>query len=132
MARLLRAAAISGCAIVVLTAALAAFADDLAVPSQYKSIARAMSAAKSGDRVVVTGGEWRNPRIVKAGISVVAVEAEHQVLLHCQPREHRSVLGDHDALGVRAVALHAVDLNRTPILSLKADDDVHQRRLPAA
>ena len=61
-----------------------------------------------------------------------AVQPEHQVLLHRQPREHRSVLGDHNSLRARADPFDAVDLDRPLILSLKPGDDVQQRRLAAA
>src|SRR5580698_4197867 len=62
----------------------------------------------------------------------MAVQAEHQVLLDRQPREHRAVLRDQDALRARRMTLCAIDEHRTGVRLLEAGDDVHQRRLAAA
>jgi hypothetical protein len=62
----------------------------------------------------------------------VAVEAEHQVLAHGEPRKHRAVLRDDDALGTRAARGDAVDEHAAFVGALEARDDVHQRGLAAA
>jgi hypothetical protein len=61
-----------------------------------------------------------------------AMQAEHQVLLHCQPREHRAMLRDHDAPRARAGHRRAIDAHCAAVGFFEAGDDVHQRRLAAA
>src|ERR1035441_9412843 len=68
-------------------------------------------------------------RLLAAGM---AVETEHQVLLHCEPGEHRAMLGDENALRARPAARRTVDADGTPIGALESRNHVHQRRLAAA
>jgi hypothetical protein len=38
------------------------------VPARYRTIAKAMRAARPGDRVVVSGGKWRHVRVARPGV----------------------------------------------------------------
>src|SRR5678815_4215137 len=62
----------------------------------------------------------------------MAVEPEHQVLAHREPRKNRPVLRDENALRVRLRARHAVDDDRAGVGSHEAGNHVHQRGLAAA
>ncbi len=56
----------------VLAAAVAARADDIRVPQDYRTIQQAVDAARPGDRVLVSRGRHRGPVVVSAnGIEIV-------------------------------------------------------------
>ena len=61
-----------------------------------------------------------------------AVEADHQVPPHRQPREHRALLRDHDTRGIRPEDGHPVGQHRAPIRLLEAGHEVQEGRLAAA
>ena len=56
----------------VLAASAAAFADDIAVPRDYRTVEDALAAAMPGDRVVVRGGRFENVQVKKGGVEIVA------------------------------------------------------------
>lgn len=62
---------VSSCAF-VLVASSAAFAGDLAVPRDYRTIEDALAVAAPGDRVVVRGGKFENVLVKKGNVSIVA------------------------------------------------------------
>jgi len=56
----------------VLVASAAAFADDIVVPRDYRTVDQAIAAAAPGDRIVVRGGAIENLQVKKGAISIVA------------------------------------------------------------
>jgi hypothetical protein len=50
----------------VAASAATARADDILVPQDVKNLKDALLAAQPGDRVIVTGGNWRNGRVISA------------------------------------------------------------------
>ena len=93
-------------------------------PGQFVRIAFLETFQSHHRRVVV--GEFRLFRLADA------VQAEHQVLLHRQPREYGAVLGNEDALRARAVAHLAVDDDTAFVRLIEAAQHLHQRGFAAA
>jgi hypothetical protein len=56
----------------VVLASAAAFADDLRVPRDYRTIEDALVVAAPGDRVVVRGGNFENVHVKKGAVEIVA------------------------------------------------------------
>src|SRR5262245_22826829 len=56
----------------VLVASAAAFAGDLAVPRDYRTVEEALAAALPGDRVLVRGGTFENVHVKKGAVEIVA------------------------------------------------------------
>lgn len=57
-------------AILVAAVAAPAWAADIRVPQDFANVKDALIAAQPGDRVIVTGGTWRNGRVLKAGTTL--------------------------------------------------------------
>jgi len=48
-----------------------ALADDIRVPQDVKNLKDALLVSRPGDRVIVTGGTWRNGRVMVSGVQLI-------------------------------------------------------------
>jgi parallel beta helix pectate lyase-like protein len=51
--------------------AASALADDIRVPQDVRNLKDALLVARPGDRVIVTGGTWRNGRVMVSGVRLI-------------------------------------------------------------
>src|SRR5437764_14568618 len=65
-------------------------------------------------------------------VRVLAVQPEHQILLHGEPGKHRALLRDDDAVAARTTAHGAVDRHAAVVRAIETRNDVEERRLTAA
>ena len=91
----------------VLLASAAAFADDLRVPRDYRTIEDALVAAAPGDRVVVRGGNFENVHVKRGGVEVVA---------------HGTTVQGYVWIDASNVSVSGIRLGRTGHIVITGDD----------